>query len=152
MIVDAAGDADLAERAEAALLARLDEVPPYEVRVALARALSRLPGGGPTERLRSLFDAAPGSDMRIAAAEGLLRSEGDRAVALRWLADELEARVGDPAGAEALLEDWLRAGGGPDGLLEAWLTHAPPAAVIHTSEQARARRAARAALVRERAL
>jgi len=152
VIVEAVGDPALADRAEAALVARLDEAPPYEARVALARALSRLPDGGPTERLRALFDGAPGSDMRLAAAEGLLESEEHRAAALAWLADELEATVGDPAGAEALLEQWLRAGGGPDGLLEAWLTHAPPAAVIHTSQQARARRAARAALVRERAL
>lgn len=152
VVAAASGKAPLIERAEAALLQRLDDRPPYEVRVALARALSKLPGGGPTERLRQLFDDAPGSDMRLAAAEGLLKSEADRPAALTWLSDELEARVGDPAGAEALLEAWLRGGGGPDGLLEAWLTHAPPAAVIHTSEQARARRAARAALVRERAL
>ncbi|MEO0661650.1 MAG: HEAT repeat domain-containing protein, partial [Planctomycetota bacterium] len=137
------------ERAQGELLARLDDAPPYEVRVALVRALAQLPGGGPTDRLTAVFADAPGTDLRLAAARGLLAAGAEDTV-LPWLVEQLaRTRGGDPAGAEAHLDEWLRAGAGPEGLLERWVALGPRGEVVHSGDQVRARRAARAALFAE---
>lgn len=137
------------ESAGSALIERLDEEPAYEARVALVRALSRLPADArPVDRLRAEFESAPASDLRLAAAEGLLAAGGLTGV-LPWLADELEARVGDPAGAEAVLEDAIEGSGQLAELREGWRALGARGQVIHTAEEARERRAARARLVRE---
>ena len=131
------------------LIERLDEAPPYETQVALVRALSQLPASArPVARLRDAFESARASDMRLAAAEGLLATDSWREVLL-WLADELVAQVGDPAGAEAALETALADDGPLAELRESWLELGPEAALIHTAEEARARRVARAALIRD---
>lgn len=140
---------DRAAEARDALLARLDETPPYEVRVAITRALGRLGDAAPIDRLQALFADAPASDQKLAAAEGLLRLAPTKEL-IDWLADEMTARVGDPAGAESLLERWLGEGDdrGRAELRPIWESHAPDAAIVHTGEQAKARRAARAEAVR----
>jgi HEAT repeat protein len=138
----------------APVLERLDADPPHELRVALVRALGHVPTP-PVDRLAAAFDAAGRiTDLRLAAADGLVRAgEADRV--LPWLADAMEDRFGDPAGAEALVQVWLESPAEAEGehpradLRDAWDALAPPAAVIHTGEQARDRRSQRAALVRD---
>ncbi|MEM6568437.1 MAG: HEAT repeat domain-containing protein [Planctomycetota bacterium] len=133
------------------LLDRLDRKPPHEVRVALVRALGRVPEVAPLDRLQEVFEGASAIvDLRLAAAEGLVRGGRAEAV-LPWLPEALVDRFGDPAGAEALAEVWLRdAGNAPplQALRQGWTALAPPAAVIHTAEQVKERRAARAELLR----
>lgn len=143
--------------AATALAARLGTDPSAELEVALVRALGRLESP-PLERLEASFNGAEfRSDLRLAAAGGLLRS--DRAAgALDWLMGEMVQPVGDPVGAESLLDDWLPTLtsersealglGDPAALLEAWASHAPRASIIHTAEQAKERRRLRAELLR----
>ncbi|MEM9383263.1 MAG: hypothetical protein AAGB93_25190, partial [Planctomycetota bacterium] len=132
------------------LLGRLDREPPHEVRVAVVRALGRVPDAAPLDRLQAVYEGAEAIvDLRLAAAEGLVRS-GRGEVVLPWLGTALVDRFGDPAGAEALTEVWLRdAGDAPavTALRNAWSALAAPAAVIHTEEQVKERRAARADLL-----
>ncbi|MEE2940241.1 MAG: HEAT repeat domain-containing protein, partial [Planctomycetota bacterium] len=152
-LVAVAGDG-----AASMLIARLDgsPAPPYEDRVALARALASLPTV-PEARLRELFDSSQGVDLRIACAGGLLRAADG--AALTWLLEQLRVPTGDPAGAEATVQRWL-AGPvadvhgllNPAAALEAWRAHEPTGAVIHSAAEAKDRRSARAdALERLRA-
>ncbi len=156
----AVAGSDRADDARAALLARWEERPPYEQRVALVRAMGRLaPEAVPLDRLKAAFAEAPASDMKLAAAEGVLALEADRDL-LGWLAAEMTAKVGDPAGAEALASRWLGAqgdsaseeGGSQEpgvtalrSLREAWAAAGPEANVVHNAAQATERRAARSA-------
>lgn len=156
----AAAEALVATAGEAALeplLARLDEVPrpPYEDRVALARALSLIPGTGAHDRLRADFEGSPGVDLRLAAAAGLLRA-ADRE-ALAWLIAQLGGQDGDPSGAEAALDDWLQSEApaivellGDGAHRDDWDALGPEGAVIHDARQARDRRAKRAELLASR--
>ncbi|MFT7167739.1 MAG: hypothetical protein ACI80K_000861, partial [Paracoccaceae bacterium] len=99
-----------AQEARAALLERIEPPCPYEIKVACIRALGDMDlDQVPIEALTELFRTSPLSDLRLAAAPGLLRAEAKDEV-LPWLIDELEAKVGDPAGAEAVLGDWLESG------------------------------------------
>ena len=140
-----AGDAaaqPLMERMEAS------PSPPYEDRVALARALASLPSP-PPEVLGRFFEASPGTDLKLACAGGLLRAA--HPAALDWLLEQLRSSEGDPAGAEATLGRWIT--GPPEdvrGLLEpesalvAWKSLGAAGAVIHSAGQATGRRRARA--------
>lgn len=146
-------------QAEATLSARLDSSPspPYEDRVALARALGRLPSP-PIGRLRALFESSPGVDLRLACAEGLLRAGDDQA--LTWLLQQLRSSSGDPAGAEAAVGRWLASPAMADpalldrgAALDAWRAHEASGAVIHSATEASRRRRLRAdALERVRTL
>ncbi|MEM6672952.1 MAG: HEAT repeat domain-containing protein [Planctomycetota bacterium] len=147
-LVAVAGDGALAPLQE-----RLASSPPHEVRVALVRALGRAETP-PIETLETTFADAEGiADLRLAAAEGLLRTGNESAV-LPWLAEAMTARFGDPAGAEAVVEAWLARSTQDEAerrgdLLERWNGLAPAASIIHTAEQASERRTARAALIAE---
>lgn len=139
-LVAVAGDAALEP-----LKARLSETRSHADRVALARALSQLPGTRPTETLRQLFESTPASDLKLAAAEGLLLG-GEESAVLPWLAKELVAPIGDRAGAETVLSKWVH-GLDPKGQadwIQAWDSHAPNGSIIHGPDQVRARRRARA--------
>ena len=122
--------------------------PPYEDRVALARALASLPSP-PTELLGRLFETSPGNDLKLACAGGLLRAA--HLPALDWLLEQLRSSAGDPAGAEATLERWItgppehvRGLLQPTSALEAWQSLEAGDAVIHSAGQATDRRRARA--------
>lgn len=140
-----------AEGARAALLDRMSGRCPYEIKVACVRALAHMDASAiPVAELTDLFETTPLSDLRLAAAPGLLAA-GSEDLVLPWLIDELEAPVGDPAGAEAVLGDWLEQADSEvaRASLEAWQSHAAPMSVVHTAAQAKARRAARAGAMRE---
>ena len=78
-----------ATEAREALLSRISARCPYEVKVACVRALSRMdPDVLPADRLESLFDETQLSDLRLAAARGLLAADR-RAAVLPWLIEEL---------------------------------------------------------------
>ena len=135
------------------LLQRLGEAPPHEVRVAIIRAAGRATAP-PSALLLETFRApkAP-TDLRLAAATGLLRAElpgAEQAEVLGWLADAMTRRFGDPAGAEALLGEWVASLEGERGAASraAWVALGPQQAIIHTAEQAATRRGGRADLVR----
>ncbi len=140
-----------------ALLARLDEGPPHEVRVAIIRAAGRSAKAPAPLLLESFREAGAPTDLRLAAAAGLLGAgldadlgAGDEAEVLTWLADTMTRSFGDPAGAEALVGAWVGniEGTGGDELRAAWSELGPRQAIIHTAEQASARRSGRAALLR----
>ncbi len=138
------------EEARTALLARMDVRCAYETRVACIRALGHMdPKEIPANALLSLFQASKLSDLRLAAADGLLRTAKAGAVG-PWLIDELEAEIGDPAGAEAVLGRWLASlpSESAQAAQAAWENEAAPMSVVHTGAQAKARRAARAAALR----
>jgi hypothetical protein len=127
-----------------ALIARVDAPCPYEVKVACVRALGRTDAAViPADKLAAWFQATKFSDLRLAAARGLLAA-GRRDDALPWLIEELGPSGMDPAGAEALLGDWIETGALGDELLQSWNSHAAKLSVVHTADQARARRTARA--------
>lgn len=131
--------------AQEPLLTRLTETRSHADRVAIARALSMLPGERPTETLRELFESTTASDLKLAAAEGLLLG-GEEAAVLPWLARELTAPIGDRAGAETTLTKWIH-GLDPKGRgdwIQAWDSHGPKGSIIHRPDQVRTRRSARA--------
>ncbi len=128
-----------------ALIQRVDAPCPYEVKVACVRALGRADSDVlPADKLAAWFEATQFSDLRLAAARGLLAADR-RTTVLPWLIEELGPDGGDPAGAEALLGDWLESGAAGDEALQAWNSHAAPMSVVHTAAEARERRSARAA-------
>lgn len=136
--------------AAAPLIERLEASPPppYEDRVALARALATLPSP-PRDILRRLFEASAGDDLRLACAGGLLRAA--HPPALDWLLEQLRSSGGDPAGAEATLGRWISGPAEevqellvPEIALEAWRSLGAAEAVIHSAGQAASRRRARA--------
>ena len=139
-----------------ALLARLEEAPPHEVRVAIIRAAGRS-ATVPAPLLLGCFrEAGAPTDLRLAAAAGLLGADlgpdlgtGDENEVLNWLAETMTRPFGDPAGAEALVGAWVAKveGSGGDELRAAWSDFGPKQAIIHTADQARARRSGRAALL-----
>ena len=132
-----------------ALVKRVEEPCPYEVKVACVRSLGRMERPLiPADKLRAWFDGTKLSDLRLSAARGLLAADR-REVVLPWLLDELESPIGDPAGAEALLGDWLITLTEADAAIAAWNSQAAPMSVVHTSSQAKERRAARAQALRE---
>lgn len=157
----AAADALAAVSGDAAaqpLIARLEASPPpaYEDRVALARALASLPSP-PAELLGRIFEASPGTDLKLACASGLLRRA--HPAALDWLLEQLRSSEGDPAGAEATLGRWITGASEdvrgllePESALVAWKSLGSSGAVIHSAGQATGRRRARAdAIERARA-
>ncbi|MEM7306996.1 MAG: hypothetical protein AAF682_10020 [Planctomycetota bacterium] len=160
-LLAALGDPELAPHAAVAL-GQVDHGPAAEVladllhpdtapglRLACARALGYLSVLSPRRAaavLSPLLDAEP-AELAQAAAESLVRADPDaEEVALRltvWLEDE---RV-DPASSERALRDWLYARDAGD-LLARWDALAPPGRAAEEPSATRARRAARAELVR----
>ncbi len=127
------------------LMARLDETTSHADRVALARALSQLGSARPLGKLKQLFEATPASDLKLAAAGGLLLG-GETSITLPWLAKELVAPIGDRAGAESLVGQWVRLLDGTDRAewIQSWDSHGPKGSIIHGPKQVAARRRARA--------
>ena len=137
-----------AASARDALVARVELPCPYEVKVACVRSLGQAELDViPADKLASWFEATKLSDLRLAAARGLLAADR-RAAVLPWLLDELESQSGDPAGAEALLGDWLPTLTDVDEALAAWNSHAAPMSLVHSASQAKERRAARSKALR----
>lgn len=138
------------EPAETPLREALAGAADHELRVAAARGLGRLGAPAAVAALRAVFDTGdePRDLRRVAAGALVELGEGDHVAA--FLLEEL-AGEDDPAGAELALGAWLahghdaeRPGFAP--VWEAWTASASPGAVP-TAEQARARRAARRAVV-----
>jgi len=150
-VVTGAGADPLAEAARDALTARIGRGVAHELRVAAVRGLGRLLDPAALPALETLAaNAAEPQDVRMAAAEGVLAlADGDGLLA--YLAAQLDEPLGDAGAAEALLGRWLE-GAAPESAAHSaaaslWRALAPPYERVHSSEEVKARRRARGALI-----
>jgi len=142
------------EEGFAALAQRAARGNALELRVAAARGLGRTGSAVARETLLALFaDAAEDADLRRTCASGLVHL-GEGARVARFLAAELTGELGDPAGAERALGEWLERGAreereGFAAALAEWRALDPqaPGNTILSNEAVRERRVARAAFL-----
>ncbi len=126
---------------------------PHELRVAAVRGLGRLVDPAQGERLlRMAAEQTLDQDLRLAAAEGAV-ALGLGEPLVPYLLERLADPLGDAGAAESLLAAYLeqRAAGPRSGAARAawdlWRALGPPFERVHTPEEVRLRRRARAALV-----
>ena len=139
-----------APEAEAALVARLSEATPLDLRLACARALGFVESLD-ASRARALLDPlleSESADLAQAAAESLLRRDPGRAEAALRVAAFMEDPRVDPGSSERTLRDWLVATEATEALAR-WDELSAPPKRVETLEEIRTRRAARGALIRE---
>jgi len=130
-----------------------DTATDHELRVACAASLGRLGIPASLEALFGQLDSGAPLDLEQTAADALVRM-GSEGAATQFLFRALSNPAADRPGAESSLERWLanREGDDAEALRAAWAALAPPAGVIHTTEEAARRREARKQLLEKSGL